>query len=79
MLTLAGPSGLLLDARQLALDHGQLLLKGLLGLSSACSDSRSEIQDQDLAKHAELVQGNDEDLLKRPEFSVRKTRLPVPL
>jgi hypothetical protein len=61
MLTSSGLRGLLLDGCQLALDRGQLLIEGLLGLSSACSDSRSEIQDQDLTKHTESAQGNDED------------------
>jgi hypothetical protein len=62
MLTSAGLHGLLLDGRQLALDCGQLLLEGLLGLLSACNDSRSKTQDQDLAKHAESAQGNVEYL-----------------
>jgi hypothetical protein len=49
-LTSPGLHGLLLDSRQLALDRGQLLLEGLLGLSSTCSDSRSKSRDQDLTK-----------------------------
>jgi hypothetical protein len=50
MLTQSGLRELLLNGRHLALDHGQLLHEGLLGLSSACSDSRSEHQDQELTK-----------------------------
>jgi hypothetical protein len=50
MLTSTGLHGLLLDGRQLVLDRGQLLLEGLLGLSSACNDSRSKTQYHDLAK-----------------------------
>jgi hypothetical protein len=54
-LTLAGLCGLLLDGCQLVLDRGQLLLEGLLDLSSACKDSRSKTQYRDLAKHQGLV------------------------
>jgi hypothetical protein len=61
-LTSVGLRGLLLDGPHLALDRCQLLLEGLLGLSSACNDSRTKTQDQDLAKHAGSAQGNVEDL-----------------
>jgi hypothetical protein len=47
---LTGLRELLLDGRDLAPDLGQLLLEGLLGLSSACSDSWSERQDQEITK-----------------------------
>jgi hypothetical protein len=49
-LTLTGLRELLLDGCDLALDHGQLLLEGLLGLSIPCDDSRSEHQDKELTK-----------------------------
>jgi hypothetical protein len=62
MLTSSGLRGLLLDGRQLALDRGQLLLEGLLGLSSACNDSRSRTKDQNLTKAHGVTLGNDEDL-----------------
>jgi hypothetical protein len=62
MLTSVGLRGLLLDGRQLVVDRGQLLFEGFLGLSSAYNDSGSTIQDQDLVKHADSAQGNDEDL-----------------
>jgi hypothetical protein len=39
----------------LVFDHGQLLLEGLLGLPSACNDSRSQTQHQELVKHTELA------------------------
>jgi hypothetical protein len=57
MLASLGLRGLLLDGRQLDLDLGQLLLEGFLGLSSACSDSRSENQHQDHTKDMESVDG----------------------
>jgi hypothetical protein len=50
MLTSSGLRGLLLVDCHLDLGPGKLLLEGLLGLSSACSDSSSEHQDQDLTK-----------------------------
>jgi hypothetical protein len=50
MPTSSGLRGLLLDERQLALDHDQLLLEGLLGLSSACSNLKSKSRDQDHTK-----------------------------
>jgi hypothetical protein len=61
MLTSASLHGLLLDGRLLALDRGQLLFEGLLGPSSAYSDSRSKTKDQDLAKYGESAQDNVED------------------
>jgi hypothetical protein len=39
MLTAASLRGLLLDGCHVALDRDQLLLEGLLDLSSACNDS----------------------------------------
>jgi hypothetical protein len=55
MVDLRGP---LLNGHHLVLHRGQLLLKGLLGLSSTCNDSRSQTQHRDLAKHTEPARGD---------------------
>jgi hypothetical protein len=58
MLTQPDLRELLLNDRHLALDHRQRLLEGLLDLSSACNDSRSEHQHQE---HG-VSPGKNEDL-----------------
>jgi hypothetical protein len=50
-------SPLLHDGCQLTLDRNELLLEELLSLSSACSDSRSENQDQSYAKEHGVIPG----------------------
>jgi hypothetical protein len=56
--TMADLCGPLLNGRHLVLDRGQLILKGLLGLSSAFNDSRSKTQQRDLTKNTEPVRAN---------------------
>jgi hypothetical protein len=70
MLTSTGHRELLLDGRDLALDLGQLLLEGLLGLSSAYNDSRSEHQGQDVTKAHRVNPGQRQGLTFHHDLKV---------